>query len=155
MARSFHIRPARADDAPEIARLATELGYPATPAEMEPRLAAILPRNDRLVAVAEDSSPLLLGWVAAERRLLLHYDARAELIGLVVGSNARRRGVGRALVFTAEEWTVAQGLPGIFVRSSTTRIESHPFYESLGYRRNKTQHSYFKTLTGRSPGELA
>jgi hypothetical protein len=34
----------------------------------------------------------------------------------------------------------------VVVRSSTTRLDSHPFYESLGYGRYKSQHVYLKRL---------
>jgi len=39
-----------------------------------------------------------------------------------------------------------QGLGDIAVRSNVARIESHPFYDRLGYRRVKTQHAYRKRL---------
>ena len=69
---------------------------------------------------------------------------RAELIGLVVDSAARRRGLGRALVDAAEQWARSRGLTTVKVRSNVTRELSHPFYEALGYVREKTQHSYRK-----------
>jgi hypothetical protein len=34
----------------------------------------------------------------------------------------------------------------ISVRSNVARLESHPFYERLGYVRTKTQHAYAKQL---------
>lgn len=55
---------------------------------------------------------------------------------------ARRRGVGRLLVSEVEGWAEAQGLAVVGVRSNIVRAESHPFYESLGYARGKTQHVY-------------
>ena len=68
-------------------------------------------------------------------------------MGLVVDSGARRRGLGRALVDVAENWTRARGLCLLTVRSNVTRDGSHPFYESLGYTRSKTQHVYGKVIT--------
>lgn len=143
----WQIRAARLDDAAEIARLTTELGYPATTAEISSRLAALLPLPDRFIAVAAAGHARLLGWIAAEPRLLLHYDPRAEIIGLVVGLEARRCGVGRALVSAAEAWAAHRGLPGMVVHSNAARSDSHPFYEGIGFRRNKTQHYYIKELT--------
>jgi GNAT superfamily N-acetyltransferase len=142
------VRVAEMSDAPEIAHLTTELGYPASEQEISSRLAGLLPLANHFVAVAEVMDGQLLGWVAAERRLLLHYEARAELVGLVVRPDARRLGLGRALVAAAEQWAVRQGWNAIFVRSNVARSESHPFYERLGYRRNKTQHSYLKEFAG-------
>ena len=71
-------------------------------------------------------------------------------MGLVVDSTARRRGVGRELVDVAENWALAHGLSSLTVRSNSARALSHPFYESLGYSRSKTQHVYTKVVATRS-----
>jgi len=149
VAAPFLIRPARLSDDAEISRLTIELGYPCTTAQISSRLTALLLASDYFIAVAVTSEPHLLGWIGVAQRLLLHYDARGELFGLVVGSGARRQGIGKALVRTAEEWAVTRHLNAICVRSNAARAESHPFYESAGYRRNKTQHFYVKELAGR------
>ena len=146
--RSYRIRRVRVNDASEFARLTTELGYPATAAQIAPRLRALLPLTDHFVVVAEETRGHLLGWIAAERRLLLSDEPRIEIVGLVVASTARRGGIGEALVRVVEQWAVDQGVGRIAVRSNVTRRESHPFYERLGYRREKTQHAYIRTLDG-------
>jgi GNAT superfamily N-acetyltransferase len=142
-------RPRRAfqNDAGEIARLSTELGYPASASEISTRLALLLVRSAHCVFVAAKENDRLLGWVAVEKRLLLESGTKAEIVGLVVDREARRLGVGKALVAAAEEWTRGQGMKNIFVRSNVVRPDSHPFYENLGYRRAKTQHFYLKQLT--------
>lgn len=140
------IRPATLDDADEIARLSGELGYPATTADMRSRLSILLPQATQFIAVAARGSALY-GWIAAERRVLLEYGERAEIVGLVVDVRARRGGIGQRLVCAAERWMREQGLREITVRSNAARIESHPFYERLGFVRRKTQHSYAKALT--------
>ena len=147
------IRRAEIADAPEIARLAGELGYPMSPAEMTRRLTTLLPNEHHYIVVAA-SSGRLLGWMHVERRFSLEGGDRAELMGLVVDSTARRRGVGRELLVVAENWTRAQGLSSLTVRSNVVRELSHPFYESLGYSRCKTQHVYIKTIVS-GPAALA
>ena len=139
------IRSASLDDAAAIARLTTELGYPSAVDEIAVRLHSLLGSGSYFVAVAEDASDVV-GWVAAERRLLLESGVRVELVGLIVAQSARRCGTGRALVAAAEEWALAQGVNVISVRSNVARVESHPFYERLGYKRTKTQHAYSKHL---------
>ena len=140
-----HIRLAAPTDAAEIARLTTLLGYPSSTEEIAERLKLLLPSARYFIAVAESSSSLA-GWVAAERRVLLESGERAELVGLIVEPDLRRSGIGRALVRAAEDWVVTQHLDVISVRSNVARPESHPFYESLGYTRRKTQHAYAKEL---------
>jgi GNAT superfamily N-acetyltransferase len=138
-------RAARASDAAEIARLAGELGYPVDADSMAGRLDALLGCPRQCVRVI-DGEGRLAGWIAAERRLSLEVGERVEITGLVVDGTARRGGVGRALVGAAETWAAEQGVEVVFVRSNVQRQASHPFYEGLGYARQKSQHVYGKRL---------
>ena len=147
MPNAISIRPARVDDAADIARLATELGYPSSETQMRDRIARLLQSDAYFLVVAEQDSQVI-GWIAAERRLLLESGERADIVGLIVTESARRGGVGEALVKAAEQWAMQQGLDTMAVRSSIARLESHPFYERVGYVRAKTQHAYTKRLTG-------
>ena len=138
------MREARAGDAAEIARLALELGYPASTEAMRARLQSLLPSPRHRIVVAQGER--LLGWIAVERRCTLESGEFVEIVGLVVDAAARGQGVGRALVADAEAWAMGQGFDAIRVRSNVARDASHPFYESLGFARTKTQHAYHKAL---------
>lgn len=144
----MYIRRALATDADAIARLTSELGYPTSADEIRKRLAALLPRDTQFIAVAENAGGVV-GWVAAEERMLLESGRRAELVGLIVAPSDRRGGIGAELVQDAESWALGRGLESIFVRSNVLREEAHPFYERLGYTRKKTQHAYVKQLEPR------
>ncbi len=142
---STQIRRAQVTDAAEMARLAGELGYPMSSAKMARRLASLLPNERHYVGVVA-TGERLLGWMHVEQRSSLEGGDRAELMGLVVDSTVRRRGVGATLLTMAENWTVAQGISSLTVRSNAARESSHPFYESFGYSRVKTQHVYTKMV---------
>jgi len=146
MTLPLHIRRATLSDAAAIAALSGELGYPASAQEMSVRLAVLLPQAAQFVAVAATPADDVVAWISAEHRLLLEYGEKAEIVGLVVGAAARRTGVGKALVRAVEQWAREQGLAIVSVRSNAARVESHPFYERLGFVRIKTQHSYEKSL---------
>jgi predicted N-acetyltransferase YhbS len=141
------IRAATPGDAESIARLATELGYPNSEVEIRARIERLLQSDTYFLVVAVQGSEVI-GWIAAERRLLLESGERAEIVGLIVTESARRVGTGQALVSAAEQWARRHGSARMAVRSSVARAESHPFYERLGYVRAKTQHAYLKQLTG-------
>lgn len=140
------LRTAAVDDAAEIARLSTQLGYPATADVMRGRLAALLSNPAHRIVVADDGAALA-GWIAAEHRCALESGASIEIVGLVVDEAAHRRGIGRALVMAVQQWADERGEPRITVRSSIARNQSHPFYAGLGFVRSKTQHVYVRDAT--------
>jgi GNAT superfamily N-acetyltransferase len=140
------IRPVRLEDAAEIAELSGQLGYPVSASEMSDRLSQALGDPNYVISVAEATDGSLLGWIGAEYRFLLELGEEVEIVGLVVRQEARRLGVGKALLAAAEEWAQGRGLHSVRVRSNVLRPESHPFYERMGYTRVKTQHCYRKPL---------
>lgn len=145
MSGPIALRSADTGDAAEIARLTTQLGYPADARAISERIERLSARDEHFVRVATDGTALL-GWIAAEHRLLLEYGDKVEIVGLVVDAAARRSGVGKALVDAVEAWALARGQHDLVVRSNIVRDESHPFYLRLGFARSKTQHVYSRTL---------
>lgn len=140
------LRAARVGDSEELTRLAAVLGYPVDHADMRARLTAVLCDARHHVLVAGNGGDRLLGWVHIEQRVSLGWGDRAEIMGLIVDPDVRRRGIGESLVKTAEQWAASRSVPTISVRSNVMRDESHAFYEVLGYARLKTQHVYEKAL---------
>jgi GNAT superfamily N-acetyltransferase len=140
------IRPATVGDVDALAALSDQLGYPAAPRQIATRLQQLSSReNDHAVFVAIVEG-VAAGWIHVARRQLLETDDRAEILGLVVASGMRQRGIGRALIAAAESWAAHAGLFEVVVRSNVARAESHPFYDRLGYTRTKTQHVYLKRV---------
>lgn len=150
---AHRIVPARMEDAAEIARLSTELGYPTTVEQTRTALGCLLESPRHFVAVAGAEGGTLLGWIAAERRLSLESAETAEITGLVVAAPARRSGIGSALAASAEQWALGEGFACIRVRSNVMRTDSHPFYQGIGFRPTKTQHVYEKSLRPPAPAD--
>lgn len=139
------VRPATAGDAPRLAQLSGQLGYPVAADTIAGRLTRLLGRAGDVVLVAETDGEVV-GWVHGSEQDLLESATRCELLGLVVDARHRTRGVGRRLVAAVESWAAGRGLELVSVRSNVSRTESHPFCERLGYSRVKTQHAYRKRL---------
>jgi ribosomal protein S18 acetylase RimI-like enzyme len=89
---------------------------------------------------------VVVGWIHGSEQELLEVGRRCEILGLVVDPSCRREGIGRRLLAAVESWAAERHLPEVSLRSAVTREESHPFYESVGYSRIKTQHVYRKSL---------
>ena len=142
----LRIRRAKNSDAPRIAVLAGELGYPATAAEMRERLRGIGPASQHAVLVAETAEDGVIGWLHVSREPLLEVEIRAEVNGLVVAEGQRSAGAGARLLAAAEEWARKHGCKGMSVRSNVIRERAHKFYERNGYEHYKTQKSFRKPL---------
>jgi GNAT superfamily N-acetyltransferase len=146
---SARIRPAVLDDAPAIAGLLTELGYPTDPAAMRTRLAALLAEPDQasLVADAGDGVVGLTG-VRLERGFELdgHY---ARLLVLVVADRHRGQGVGAQLLAAVETWAAEHGASLVLLTSATRRLDAHRFYLRHGYAQTGVR--LVKRLVGAPP----
>jgi GNAT superfamily N-acetyltransferase len=150
------VRPGCDQDSAEIARLASQLGYPASASTIRYRLDRLLKSPSDAVFVAESGDGPLAGWIHGTLSQFLESDYRLEIAGLVVDELWQRRGIGRALVSRVEEWAVGHGVEQASVRCRTTRAEAHQFYQSLGYTPTKTQIVFRKPLPRRrEPGAEA
>jgi GNAT superfamily N-acetyltransferase len=142
----LRIRRANSSDAPQLAVLSGQLGYPATAAQMRERLRGIKPTSQHAVFVAESGRAGVIGWIHVSRQPLLEVEIRAEINGLVVAEGQRSLGAGARLLATAEDWAREHGCKGMSVRSNVIRERAHQFYERHGYEHYKTQKSFRKPL---------
>jgi GNAT superfamily N-acetyltransferase len=143
---NLKIRCARPSDAPRIAELSGQLGYPTTPRQMSVRLKAALRSKEGacFVAVAKESG--VVGWIHVSVTPLLEVEKRAEVNGLVVDEKVRSGGAGAMLLQAGEEWARKKGCAAMSVRSNVLRERAHGFYLRKGYEHYKTQKAFRKTL---------
>jgi GNAT superfamily N-acetyltransferase len=133
----LRVRVPSPKDAPALAALVTQLGYPA-PAEVMPdRLEKLLNSADSTVLVAEDAHGAVVGLMTARVFPVIHLDApMAWLTALVVLESARGRGVGSLLLDRAENWAIQKGAHKISLTSAMHRTETHVYYDNRGYERS-------------------
>ncbi|MDX2193833.1 MAG: GNAT family N-acetyltransferase [Gemmatimonadales bacterium] len=127
-------RDASPADAPALAPLLAELGYPDHPTAVASRLAALAGDARVRVRVLEDAGAVIA--LAVVRRLdtLHRADPLAFLDALVVSAAARGRGAGRLLVDDATAIGAAWGCGQLRLSSNDRRADAHRFYEHLGFR---------------------
>jgi ribosomal protein S18 acetylase RimI-like enzyme len=130
------IRDAESNDAPELAVLMRELGYETKQAEMESRLKLILsnPAYKTFVAIMDGRVCGMIGTLTYTS--YEHNDRSGRILALVTLSETRQRGIGRALIATAEKDFAQREIRRVALDTRLTREDAHKFYESLGYERN-------------------
>ncbi len=127
------VRVARPADADALARLSTQLGYPANAAAMPARLQR-LERDANARAFVALSSEAVVGMATVHVRDTMNHESPiAQLTLLVVDESIRTRGVGRALVQAAEQFASERGAKRINVTTALQRSDAHAFYERIGY----------------------
>jgi GNAT superfamily N-acetyltransferase len=123
-----NVRRASAGDVAALAGLLGELGYPVEAARLRERMAR-LPESTTLF-VTDDVSAM----AALDIRQGIQHDApRAQIVALVVRSDARGRGVARRLVEVVEDAARAAGCTQLTVISGDHRPDAHAAYRALGF----------------------
>ena len=137
------LRPARLTDAPALANLATQLGYPSSPSRVEERMTTVLDDPKHLILAAV-SRGRVVGWAHAYVCCLVESDTYVELGGLVVDESHRGKGLGGKLLEKVEDWARQKGCGTISVRSNVIRHEAYKSCAARGYNQMKTQHAFRK-----------
>ena len=128
------IRTAHPADAPVIADLLDQLGYPQGDEERT---------ADRIQDWAEDPSSVAfvavadgppIGVIAVHVSPFFEQDGSwGRIVAVVVADRARRHGVGARLVAAAEAFATSRGCLRMEVTSGDRRPEAHEFYRRRGY----------------------
>jgi ribosomal protein S18 acetylase RimI-like enzyme len=142
---AFSIRPAHDDDRAFVADFAPsllEFGSPAwtdvealAPAFRKVLAAAVSDQGpNTAVLIAEHTDGRRLGFISLKVREDVTGVERGHVADLAVAEDARRLGVGRALVHAAEGWASRLGLSTLSLDVWTTNERAVAFYESLGFQ---------------------
>ena len=129
----MELREARAADAPGIAELLDQLGYPTTPEQVEARLARLAVSGDDATWVADEDGAIIgLAGIHVSASLEHEGDV-AKVSEIVVDERFRRRGIGGALLTEAEREARRRGCVLLFLTTAERRKDAHAFYRRLGF----------------------
>lgn len=132
----IQIRNARPDDAPSLATLLGELGYPTELDLVRERVEQLASRAEAVTRVAVVSGRVVGMSTLVFRPTLHEIGDVARLTAVVVDTAQRGQGIGRQLVADAERIAWSRGAGRMEITSAEYRHEAHSFYEHLGYRHN-------------------
>ena len=133
MGAAATIREATSNDAPDIAALLEELGYPSSPAQAAERLERITVDPSTWVIVAEVEAALAGLGALHVQNLVERDEPGCEVAGLVVGQRFRRRRIGELLMQALEDEARRRGGKVMVLNTAHRRADAHAFYEALGY----------------------
>jgi len=147
----MHIRAATTADLDELAELfGAYLGFyevPKPQAQVREFLAARLGNLDSTILLARDESGVALGFV----QLYAFFSSLALepawlLSDLYVSQQARRQGVGEALMNAARGHAQATGACGLQLETAKSNLSGQALYERLGYVRDEAFYTYWLGL---------
>ena len=130
------IRRAQIDDRSEYARMRAALWPEEDPAELAADLDEMLADPTQVAFVAEREGRGLRGFAEASVRRFANSNDEspcAFLEGWWVDEDARRSGVGRALVAAVEDWARAQGFTELGSDALLDNTLSHQAHHALGF----------------------
>lgn len=136
----YSIREAILSDFSGINRISRYLGYSELPDEKsKTKLEKLISLETDFVYVAE-SNHVIVGWIHVFAACRLASPNFYEIGGLAVNPDYRGQGVGKELVNHAlykhrGKWRA---------RCNEKRLESHKFYEAIGFKGNKIQRIFEK-----------
>jgi ribosomal protein S18 acetylase RimI-like enzyme len=130
------IRAGELNDAATLAQLMCELGYRTTTSAMQMRLQRIA-TDERLRTFVAVCDGKVCGMISTLTYPSIERDDfSGRIVALVINSTMRRRGIGRALIVTAEKDFAQREISRVALNTRLDREDAHKFYESLGYERN-------------------
>ncbi len=139
------IRKVEISDADAIRDISAEgLGYSCDLALVQKKIAGLNEAREAVfVAVVGDG---VIGYIHVERYDVLYFETMANILGLSVFKAYHKMGVGKALLFAAEDWARQNNIKMMRLNSGMNRTDAHGFYEHLGYTSEKDQKRFVKTL---------
>ena len=135
------IRRMSTNDAGGVTDLTHQLGYSLSRDQILENMKAVLGNadHDGFVAVAGEE---VIGWIGVKHAFQIETPAFCEIHGLVVSDKYRNRGIGKMLIEKARQWGREKGNAKLRLRCNVKRIETHLFYQHLGFKETKQQKVY-------------
>jgi ribosomal protein S18 acetylase RimI-like enzyme len=109
-------------------------------------------RNESVVIVAEDDSHILGFCQLYPSFCSVAAKPVYSLYDLYVMPEARKSGIGKALLLAAELHAVQNGFARMDLTTAKTNFLAQSLYESLGWIRDEVFYGYNRSVQGQSPG---
>ena len=139
------IRKVEIGDADAIRDISAEgLGYSCDLALVQKKIAGLNEAREAVFVAETDGD--VIGYIHIERYDVLYFETMANVLGLSIFKAYHKMGVGKSLLFAAEDWAKQNHIKMLRLNSGMNRTDAHGFYEHLGYVSEKDQKRFVKTL---------
>ena len=139
------IRKVEIGDADAIRDISAEgLGYSCDLALVQKKIAGLNEAREAVFVAETDGD--VIGYIHIERYDVLYFETMANVLGLSIFKAYHKMGVGKSLIFAAEDWAKQNHIKMLRLNSGMNRTDAHGFYEHLGYVSEKDQKRFVKTL---------
>ncbi|MCY3035605.1 MULTISPECIES: GNAT family N-acetyltransferase [Aerococcus] len=130
----------------EICQVA--LGYDADLNLVQSQIKKLSQDHDHhiLAVYEEETASRAVAFVHAEIYEGLYSETGLNILGLAVNPDYQGHGIGRELMSFVENYAINHQLHYIRLNSAVHRQEAHQFYQSIGYRHDRTQKRFTKTF---------
>ena len=135
------IREMKDSDTRQARSLMKQLGYDLDQAEFARRYRAVA-RDDRHILLVAERDAQVVALLHAYARPAIDKPPEAVVQALVVDATQRGKGVGAAMMRSAEAWARRRGFTSVALTSRVERSDAHAFYQGLGYRIAATSHLF-------------
>jgi N-acetylglutamate synthase-like GNAT family acetyltransferase len=141
----IRIREIKPEDCKAVNELSKQLGYVLSLDHTKAQIIKLIAGKEHgaFAAIAEEK---LIGWIHPFITLAIETKPFVEIAGLVVDEKFRDKGVGKRLVKKICEWSMLKEMDTIRVRCNTKRIQSHLFYQKIGFNELKEQKVFLLNL---------
>ncbi len=112
----------------------TELGYYVSERELQTRIEKMLNSKTYLIYVATEVENII-GFIGLQICLTFEAGNIMRIIALAVSKDFQGRGIGSALVQTAENYANENHISTLAVNSGLNRAKAHQFYEHKAFYR--------------------
>ena len=139
------IRKVEIGDADALRDISAEgLGYSCDLTLVQKKIEGLNASREAVFVAVTDGG--VVGYIHIERYDVLYFETMANVLGLSVFKAYHKMGIGKALLFAAEDWAKQNHIKMMRLNSGMNRTDAHGFYEHFGYVSEKDQKRFVKTL---------
>lgn len=123
-----------------------EMGY-RVPIDMTKQKLDQIIKSERDKVFVATVSGAVVGYVHANDYDVIYAPHMKNIMGIAVSSEYKRQGIGKELLFAVEQWAKDSGALAVRLVSGSRRTGAHDFYRHCGYKLEKEQINFKKSLS--------